>query len=40
MVADPRLRLLAPSAPDRHRRIDDWPDLQSALAEVLELDRP
>jgi hypothetical protein len=40
MVADPRLRLLAPTAPERHRRIDDWPDLQLALAEALGLDRP
>jgi hypothetical protein len=37
MVADPRLRPLAPSAPDRHRRIDEWPQLHLALAEVLEL---
>ena len=40
MVADPRLRPLAPSAPDRHTRIDDWPSLQLALAGVLGLDRP
>jgi hypothetical protein len=39
MVADPRLRPLAPAAPDRHRRIDDWPDLQVAAASVLGLDR-
>jgi hypothetical protein len=38
MVADPRLRPLAPAAPDRHRRIDDWPDLRVALAETLGLD--
>lgn len=27
MVADPLLRELAPSAPDRHPRVDDWPEL-------------
>lgn len=31
MVADPRLRPLAPSAPDRHARIDDWPELTAAI---------
>jgi len=31
-VADERLRPLAPSAPDRHPRIDDW----AALAEAIE----
>jgi hypothetical protein len=40
MVADPRLRPFAPSAPERHRRIDDWPELHTALAEVLELEQP
>ena len=30
-VADPRLRPLAPSAPDRHRRIDDWIELREAI---------
>jgi hypothetical protein len=40
MVADPRLRPLAPTAPERHRRIDDWPDLHLALAEVLGVDAP
>ncbi len=39
MVADPRLRPLAPAAPERHRRFDDWPDLQVAVAQVLGLDR-
>jgi hypothetical protein len=39
MVADPRLRPLAPSAPERHRRIDDWPELQTAVAAVLGLNR-
>jgi hypothetical protein len=38
MVADPRLRPLAPSAPDRHRRIDEWPELQVALAQTLGLE--
>lgn len=37
MVADPRLRPLAPSAPDRHVRIDLWPDLQAAIRETLAL---
>jgi hypothetical protein len=31
MVADPRLRPLAPAAPDRHRRIDDWRELREAI---------
>lgn len=35
MVADPRLRPLAPSAPARHRRIDDWHELGGALAEAI-----
>ena len=35
MVADPRLRPLAPAAPERHRRIDEWPDLHVALVETL-----
>lgn len=35
MVADTRLRPLAPSAPDRHARIDLWPDLKTAIAEAL-----
>lgn len=34
-VADPRLQPLAPSAPDRHRRIDDWADLHRAIADVI-----
>ena len=34
-VADARLRPFAPSAPDRHRRIDDWADLQEAIAEAI-----
>jgi hypothetical protein len=40
MVADPRLRALAPSAPERHRRIDEWPELRIALAEALGLGQP
>jgi hypothetical protein len=37
MVADPRLQPLAPTAPDRHRRIDDWRDLRQAIeAAVLK----
>jgi hypothetical protein len=31
MVSDTRLRPLAPSAPDRHIRIDHWPDLKTAI---------
>jgi hypothetical protein len=37
MVADERLRRLAPAAPDRHRRIDDWPQLAEAIAVALNL---
>ena len=35
MVADARLRPLAPSAPERHTRIDHWPDLKAAIDEAL-----
>jgi hypothetical protein len=35
LVADPRLAALAPSAPDRHVRIDDWPSLRDAIMRVL-----
>jgi len=35
MVADERLRPLAPTAPDRHRRLDEWPALAEAVAEAL-----
>lgn len=31
MVADERLRPLAPSDPERHTRIDLWPDLKTAI---------
>jgi hypothetical protein len=34
-VADPRLQPLAPSAPDRHRRIDDWRELAEAVEAAL-----
>jgi len=37
MVADERLRDLAPAARDRHQRIDDWPQLAEAIAHALEL---
>ena len=37
LVADPRLRPLAPAAPQRHRRIDDWPTLRAAIAGALAL---
>ena len=39
LVADPRLAAVAPSAPDRHPRIDDWPSLRRAIARVLGTDR-
>lgn len=35
MVADNRLRALAPSAPERHTRIDHWPDLRDAIGAAL-----
>ncbi len=38
MVADLRLRPLAFCAPDRHRRIDDWPEMGKAVAEALGLE--
>jgi hypothetical protein len=31
MVADPALRPIAPTAPERHRRIDHWPELAQAV---------
>lgn len=34
-VADLRLRPLAPSAPERHTRIDDWAVLRTALIEAV-----
>lgn len=34
-VADTRLRPLAPSAPERHTRIDDWDALRGALIEAI-----
>jgi hypothetical protein len=34
-VADERLRPLAPTAPERHRRIDDWAQLEAAIEEAL-----
>jgi hypothetical protein len=34
-VADERLRPLAPTAPDRHRRIDDWVELGKAIETAL-----
>jgi hypothetical protein len=36
-VADERLRHFAPSAPDRHRRIDAWPHLGEDIARALNL---
>jgi len=35
MVADERLRPYAPEAPDRHARIDHWPQLSAAMIEAL-----
>ena len=35
MVADPRLRPMAPAAPDRHEREDEWSALGERLLEVL-----
>lgn len=35
MVADERLRPLAPCAPDRHPRHDEWPALKAAIDEIL-----
>jgi len=37
LVADARLRGMAPTAPDRHRRIDHWPQLYDALARALDV---
>ena len=37
LVADERLQPIAPTAPERHRRIDDWPALELAVAEALGL---
>jgi len=34
-VADPRLQPLAPTAPERHLRLDDWTDLGCAIGEAL-----
>ena len=35
MVADERLRPLAPCAPDRHPRYDEWPMLKAAIEKVF-----
>jgi hypothetical protein len=35
LVADERLRPLAPTTPDKHRRIDHWPPLREAIAKAL-----
>ncbi|HSV04236.1 MAG TPA: hypothetical protein VLI41_13645 [Phenylobacterium sp.] len=34
-VADERLRPLAPSAPERHPRIDDWGELAAAIEQAI-----
>jgi hypothetical protein len=36
-VADERLRPLAPSAPDRHPRYDEWPALGDAIRQALRI---
>ena len=40
MIADPRLRPLAPCAPERHQRVDEWPALTAAVADALGLSAP
>jgi hypothetical protein len=40
LVADERLRPLAPADPERHQRIDDWPRLGEAIARSLGLAWP
>ena len=35
LVADPALRPLAPADPERHARIDSWPDLARAIEAAL-----
>lgn len=35
MIADPLLRPLAPSAPDRHTRVDDWGELVETARSVF-----
>lgn len=35
MVADERLRPMAPCAPDRHARIDEWPALKTAIEAAI-----
>jgi hypothetical protein len=35
LVADERLRALAPAAPERHARIDHWPTLATAIETAL-----
>jgi hypothetical protein len=40
MVADPRLRPLAPTAPERHPRFDDWADLRPEIERALGLVAP
>jgi len=37
MVADERLRPMAPTAPERHSRIDDWHELSAAITARLGL---
>jgi len=35
IVADPRLRTMAPARPDIHRRIDDWSELRLAIEAAI-----
>ncbi len=37
MIADERLRPMAPAAPERHPRFDDWRELEPAIASALGL---
>jgi hypothetical protein len=39
MIADRRLRELAFGAPERHHRIDDWPEMAEAIAAALGLEQ-
>jgi hypothetical protein len=37
MVADERLRPMAPADPERHPRHDDWPSLKAAIERVIDV---
>jgi len=36
LVADERMRAMAPAAPERHARIDDWDEMGKAIAAALQ----